>query len=203
MNVNNADVNLANDFAKLRDMKNELRRLEESISRRAERSPVTAADEARMLDDQARADSAYQAANRRAPPALPLEQPSAYRRRLADGVKAYSPRWQQADLASMPDDALAVVEQQIYADAVANGRTHGLKPHEIRERLTESGGGHKVIEFYGGEEAHFTRQFSRPPRLGVLKSQAEYTQMSRDANMARIDQIIRQRPVPQPLRTGF
>jgi hypothetical protein len=126
MNVNNADVNLANDFAKLRDMKNELRRLEESISRRAERSPVTAADEARMLDDQARADSAYQAANRRAPPALPLEQPSAYRRRLADGVKAYSPRWQQADLASMPDDALAVVEQQIYADAVANGRTHGL-----------------------------------------------------------------------------
>ena len=116
--MNNADVNLANDFAKLRDMKNELRRLEESLSRRAERSPVTAADEARMLDDQARADSAYQAANRRAPPALPLEQPSAYRRRLADGVKAYSPRWQQADLASMPDDALAVVEQQIYADAV-------------------------------------------------------------------------------------
>ena len=43
--MNSKDVSLANDFAKARDLRNELRRLEESIARRADRSPVTLEDE--------------------------------------------------------------------------------------------------------------------------------------------------------------
>ena len=53
---------------------------------------------------------------------------------------------------------------RVYADAARYGRTAGLKPLEIRERLSESHGGHKVIEFDGGPEAHFTSQFSRARR---------------------------------------
>ena len=87
--MNSKDVSLANDFAKARDLRNELRKLEESIARRADRSPVTIGDERRMGEMQARADSAYQAAGRRAPPALPLERPGEYRRRLAEGLQVY------------------------------------------------------------------------------------------------------------------
>jgi hypothetical protein len=194
----------AEKLEELQRLRSEVRRLERLAETEAKNMrPITELDERQMASMQARADSAYQSAGRRAPPPHAYERPDEYRRRLADGVRGYSPRWKSADLTALGDDALGVIETQIYADAATNGRTHGLKPHEIRERVTESGGGHKVIDFDGGEEAHFTRQFSRPPRFGVLKSQAEYTQMSRDANMARIDQIIRQRPVPQPMRTGF
>ena len=197
-------MSYADKLARLQEMRRELRALEQSAEAEAKRmQPLTEADERAMTAMQSRADSAYQSAGRRSPPPHAYERPDEYRRRLADGVKGYSPRWKSADLTALAGDALGVIETQIYADAATNGRTHGLKPHEIRERVTESGRGHKVIQFDGGEEAHFTRQFSRPPRFGVLKSQAEYAQMSRDANMARIDQIIRQRPVPLPLRTGF
>jgi hypothetical protein len=73
--MNSADVSLANDFARARDLRQELRRLEESIARRAERSPITEADERAMSSMQARADSAYTAAGRRAPPRSHLSAP--------------------------------------------------------------------------------------------------------------------------------
>ena len=185
--MNSKDVSLANDYAKARDLRNELRRLEESIARRAERSPVTIDDERRMHDTQARYDSAYGAANRRAPPPLPLEKPTEYRRRLAEGLQVYSPSWRGKDLSGITDEtAFTAIEGQIFADAASNGKTFGLKPREIRERVSEGHGGHKVIEFDGGPEAHFVRQFSREPRVGVFKTHAEYAAMSRDAQLSRI-----------------
>ena len=203
--MNSKDVSLVNDYAKARDLRNELRRLEESIARRADRSPVTLEDERRMHDTQVRYDSAYSAANRRAPPALPLERPDEYRRRLAEGLQVYSPSWRGKDLSGVTDEAaLAAIERQIFADAVANGRTFGLKPHEIRERVSEGHGGHKVIEFDGGSEAHFTHQFSRPGRLGSFKSQAEYAAMSRDAQLSRIGAIVHEyRPTMTAPRAAF
>ena len=188
----------AEKLEQLQRMRSELRAFERQAEAEAKRmQPLTEADERQMLGMQARADEAYVAAARRAPPPHAYERPDEYRRRLVDGVKGYSPKWRQVDIARMDDSVLPIAEKQIYADAVANGRTYELKPGEIRERLTESGGGHKVIEFDGGEDTHFTEQFRRPPRFGQLKSQAEYAQMSRDANAARIDQIIRgyQRPI--------
>ena len=203
MNLN--DLSLANDFARARDLRQELRRLEESISRRADRSPVTLEDEHRMTAMQGRADSAYQAAGRRAPPPLPLERPGEYHRRLLDGVKGYSPRWKSADLNVVTDEtALSVIERQVYADAATHGRTAGLKPLEIRELQSTSPGGHRQIEFVGGEEAHFTRQFSREPRLGVFRPREEYEAMSRDAQLSRIGAIVHEyRPTMAAPRAAF
>jgi hypothetical protein len=79
--MKHSDVTLANDYALARDLKQKLRALEESISRRANQSPITEADERAMVEMQSRADSAYVAAGRRAPVALPLERPDEYRRR--------------------------------------------------------------------------------------------------------------------------
>ena len=204
--MNSADVGLANDYVRARDLRQELRKLEELIARRAERSPITVADEHLMTSMQARADSAYVAANRKAPPPLPLERPAEYRRRLAAGLQVYSPKWRDNDLNVINDDAaLTAIEEQIFADAVANGRTYGIKPDEIRARERTDGSGHKVIEYDGGSRASYIRQFSREPPLAIFRSRAEYEAMSRDANLQRINEIIHQRPVPQPQRphAGF
>ena len=196
----------AEKLEQLQRMRAEVRRLERVAEAEARAMrPLTEADERAMSDMQVRADSAYMAANRRAPPPHAYERPDEYRRRLADGVKGYSLRWSKADLGLLPDDALNVAETQIYADAAIHGRTHGLRADEIRERVTESGGGHKVVEFDGGPGAHFVQQFRREPRRAVLKSMEHYAAMSRDTNLARINEIIRHRPIPQPMRphAGF
>ena len=127
-----------------------------------------------MTEMQSRADASYIAAGRRAPPALPLERPEEYRRRLADGVKTYSPRWREANLESINDDALGVIETQIYADAASNGKTAGLRPTEIRPIENRSPAGHTETTFVGGENASFIKQFARPARRAVFADQAEY-----------------------------
>jgi hypothetical protein len=103
----------------------------------------------------------------------------------------------------MDDAALAVVENLVFADAVQNGRTHGLKPGEIRERETRSEGGHRIVEFDGGENASFVDLFNRPARRAIFKSPAEYEQISRDNSLARIDEIIRYRPPLSAPRVMF
>jgi hypothetical protein len=194
----------AEKLEQLQHMRAELRNLERQAESEAKRmQPLTVDDERHMVEMQARADGAYMAANRKAPPPHAYERPDEYERRLAGGLAPLSSRWGKANVGDLPNGAFAIARDQIYADALANGRTHGLKPHEIRERVTQSSGGHKVIEFDGGAEVHFTQQFTRPPRFGTLKSDPEYRAMSRDANLTRIDQIVRQRPLPQPMRTGF
>ena len=194
----------AEKLEELQRLRAEVRRLERVAEVEAKRmQPLTESDERTMSAMQAHADSAYSSAERRAPPPHAYERPDEYRRRLVDGLKVYSEKWAGADFINMDANVLPIVEKQVFADAVANGRTHGLKLHEIRERVTQSGGGHKVIEFDGGSEAHFTQQFARPPRFASFRSDQEYRAMSRDAHLAKIDQIIRQRPVPQPMRTGF
>ena len=200
--MNSADVSLANDFAKARDLRRELRRLEESISRRAERRPITEQDERHMADMQGRADSAYTAAGRRAPPPLPLERPEEYRRRLADGVKSYSPRFREVDLSGVVDEGLAVIEQQIYTDAATHGRTHGLKSRQLKPIETRTAAGHSSIEYVGGPKAHFVRYFERPARRVVFKEPNEYMAMARDATVASIAHAYH-RPLVQAPRATF
>jgi hypothetical protein len=200
--VNSNDVNLANDYARARDMRNQLRRLEESIARRAERSPITEDDEHRMTEMQSRADEAYAAASRRAPPPLPLERPAEYRRRLADGVKAYSPRFREVDLSGVVDAGLAVIEGQIYSDAVTHGRTHGLQSRQLRPIETRTAAGHSAIEWAGGPEASFVRQFERPARRAVFQQPEQYAAMSRDVQVAQIAHAFH-RPTVQAPRAAF
>ena len=86
-----------------------------------------------MLGMQARADSAYIAANRRAPPPHAYERPKQYERRLVSGLQALSPDWSRADVLNLHESAFEAVRDQVYADAARYGRTAGLKPVEIRE----------------------------------------------------------------------
>ncbi len=192
------DFDLANAYAIARDLRQRLHSLEERIAREADQSPITVADERRMADLQARANSIYTQADRHAPAPLPLERPDTYRRRLAKGLQEYSPKWRSADLSALDDVALDVIEQQIFADAAANSKTHGLKPGEIVPRKSAELDGHVRVDYVGGEGAWFGHLFTRPPQRALLKSQGEYDAMTRADQLSRISEIIRHRPVPAP-----
>jgi hypothetical protein len=188
----------------LQRMRSQTRALEKQLEREARSmQPITEQDERRMYADQVGFNPAYQAANRRAPPPLPYERPAQYSRRLAAGLQPLSSRWSKADLDALPDGAFAVAADQIRADAIKAGPTAGLAPGEIRARVDESGAGHRVVRYDGGPGAHYIRKFARAVHVGVLKSQEEYSRMSRDANLARLSEVVRHRPKPQPLRIGF
>ena len=81
------------------------------------------------------------------------------RRRLVSGLQVYQPDfWRGNVLNGISTRAHSrPIEGQIYRRRGRNGGQFGLKPLEIRERVSEGHGGHKVIEFDGGPEAHFVR----------------------------------------------
>jgi hypothetical protein len=195
----------AEKLEELQRLKAEVRRLERLAETEAKSMrPLTEADEHQMRADQVEYDPAYQAANRRAPPAMPFERPGEYRRRLAVGIQTLSTRWAKADLNAQDDKVFEITSQQIRADAIANGRTHGLQPLEIRRRVREDASGHRVVEYDGGPRASYIRQFTRPPQLAIFKSEEEYRAMSRDANLSRINEIVRTlRPPLQAPRAAF
>lgn len=121
---------------------------------------------------------------------------------MAAGLAEYCPRLRGADFATIADDALNVIEPLIFADAIANAATHGLKPDEIRvvEKIGE--GGHREREYAGGERAHFSREFRPPLRFARLRSQSEYKSMARDSALRNIGEIARRPPLNAP-RAAF
>lgn len=115
-----------------------------------------------MADFQSRADEAYQAFGRRAPPPQSGETPIGYRRRLANGLKTHSADWKAVELRGISDDVLALAERKIYADAVtASKSADDLAEGVLVARTRRTDAGHTVIE-YRGRDTIF-KQFSSPP----------------------------------------
>jgi hypothetical protein len=196
-------MSYANILEEIQRRRAEVRRLEQLAEREARAmQPLTEQDERQMATLQSRADSAYQAAGRRAPPPLAHERVDAYQRRLVAGVQSYSPRWAKADIDAISADALPIAESQIYADAASHGRTHGLAARQIREHVSCTSAGHTQVEFVGGPEAHFIRAFERPARRATFRKPEEYTAMARDTQMAAITNAYH-RPTVQSPRASF
>jgi hypothetical protein len=178
---------------RLQALRAQTRALEQQVERQARSmSPLTEADERSMQAMQAKADAAYMEANRRAPPPLGHERPDEYRMRLISGLQRYSPRWKSADLRSTAAaaGALDIVETQIFDDARKYGRTADLRPGEIRERPLTTPAGTRVIEFDGGEGAHFTRQFAHPAFRAQFHTPEHYHAVSRNNILARITERV-------------
>jgi hypothetical protein len=193
-------MSYADKLARLQEMRRELRALEQSAEAEAKSMrPLTADDERRMLGMQTRADDAYQAANRRAPPPLPLENPDQYRLRLADGLKVYSPKWRNVDLSNVADaGALDVAENQVFADAGQHGSRAGLRPGQIRERIGKSHAGHTEITF-DGIDVHFTEAFRRAPRYATWINEGR-----NDRGAPRPEQVVHAYPtMVQAPRASF
>ncbi|MDX5930503.1 hypothetical protein [Acidiphilium acidophilum] len=111
-------------------------------------------DRNQIAEARSRADSVFQAAlGRTVPDPVPGERPIAYRRRLADALKKFSPTLSTARLDSVAGAALDVVETRIYADALeavktpavmAAGQIRAIKKREL---------GHEVTEYVGDPQA--------------------------------------------------
>jgi hypothetical protein len=190
----------------LHRLRAEVRRLERQAEAEAKSmSPLTIDDEHRMVAAQSRADALYRGAGRLPAPAPePHERPAAYERRLAAGLAVYSPRWSKANVERMPDDAFAIARDQIYADAAANAKTHGLKARELKPIPTRSASGHESIEWAGGPDAHFVRAFERPARRAQFQAPEDYARMMQTAAMQRVGEVVRtMRPPLQAPRAGF
>lgn len=115
-----------------------------------------------MADAQFKADGAYQAFGKQAPPPMSGETVVGYRRRLADGLRAHSPDWKSIDLQGISADVLDLAEKKIYSDAVIASRSSEDIAEGIfvpRKRVTESG--HHVIEYRG--RTTIFKQFSSAP----------------------------------------
>lgn len=188
-------------LTKIQEMRRALREAERQAENEAVRmQPLTETDERRMYADQAEFDPAYAAAYRKAPPPLAHERPGEYRRRLVAGLSGYSDRWRKADFDAMSDDVLAIAGPQVRADAIANGKTAGLRPGELRE-ITKNNGGAVISEFIGDPDTTwFGQTFTRRPAIARLKSHAEYADMARTDAMRQVSEVIRHRPLPQPVR---
>jgi hypothetical protein len=77
-------------------------------------------DDLAALDKaQSRADSVANYWGDKASAPVPGETPIAYRRRQLETLRQHSPKFKGKSFATLPADALDMVEEQVYADAIA------------------------------------------------------------------------------------
>ena len=197
-------MSYSDKLEELHRLRAEVRRLERQAEAEAKAmSPLTIDDEHRMVAAQSRADALYRGAGRLPAPAPePHERPAAYERRLADGLRSYSPRWSKANVERMPDDVFAIARDQIYADAATNAKSHGLEARQLKPIPARTAAGHESVEWVGGPQSWFGRQFERPARRAILKSAEKYAAMSRDATVASIAHAYH-RPTVQAPHAAF
>jgi hypothetical protein len=138
-----------------------------ALKSRMAAKPRSDAEYTAMLERQARADSIYSAfgSGRGAPRFLDGETDAVYRRRLINGLRKHSPRWKDIDITHIADDALGVVERDVYNDSMAAAlNPPDLGEGELRERRTRTAGGHEVTEFIGRPRS-WIDEFSCVPRM--------------------------------------
>lgn len=104
-----------------------------------------------MADAQAKADSVASAFGQSASRPQIGESVLGYRKRQAAKFKSHSPAYKDIDITKIADDSLfAIVEKQIYADAVNAANNPVLAQGEgLREIKTRSPAGHQISTFKG------------------------------------------------------
>ena len=125
-------------------------------------------DAAEMADAQAKADSVAMAFGDSAPRPMAGETVHGYRLRSLKPFQKHSKAWNGRDISKLPPDALAVVADQIYADAATAARDPSTIPAgEMRRRvIINPDTGHRIIEYEGNSPA-WMNAFRRPPQRMV------------------------------------
>lgn len=125
--------------------------------------PLSDADYALMADAQAKADSVYSAHGKSAPRALNGEDVLAYRKRLARGMKGFSPEWKAVELSGLDESTFGVIEGKIYSDALEAANHPSNTEAGLRGVTRDTGTGHKITTFYGQPDAWMST--FRTPRM--------------------------------------
>jgi hypothetical protein len=128
------------------------------------RVPVAAEDRGALTAIQSRADAVAVQLGKRADVFMAGETPAMYKRRMAAALQEYSAKWKGIKLDSLPDEAFAIAEDSIYADAVIAARNPSdIQPGRARAVTKVLPTGHTETTFHGNDY-HFTQAFGRPAR---------------------------------------
>lgn len=112
------------------------------------------ADERRALSEaQAIAERAFSAFNDAAPAPMAGETLGDYRRRLARPMQKHSKRWEKIELDSLTEDALAIAESDIYADAISASTDPTVIGAGRLMPITVRQGGHEITRYHGSAGA--------------------------------------------------
>lgn len=147
------------------DLRQQIRAQQQTIARlEAMMKPKSDDEHAAFADAQARADAVFNGFGTRAPRPLEGETLIDYRKRLATKLKSHSANWKGVKLSILPDEAFAVAENQIYADATtAASNPADLEAGELRMvTKIDPATGVRSNVFYGKES--FVKQLGRPGR---------------------------------------
>lgn len=129
------------------DLRNRIAQMERALK------PLSSADRDALSIAQARADGVAQLFGKQANPPLHGENPIAYRKRLAEALKKYSPEMKDVRMDSLNGSAFKIIEDKIYADAQAHARrpseaTEGrlipIRSNELGREITRFEGDPKV-----------------------------------------------------------
>ncbi len=158
-----ADALMAKQAAEIAELRSRINRLSKQPTI-DERNMIAAA--------RRRADGIYTALNRDMPEVLPGESPSAYRRRLADGLKDLSPSLKTVVMDSLPEDVFGLTEERIYQDAIeATKRPDVVPPMQLRAHQYQDSTGHLVTEYFGDNLA-WMAPFMAPGHVSRINKQA-------------------------------
>jgi 8-oxo-dGTP pyrophosphatase MutT (NUDIX family) len=118
-----------------------------------------------LIDAQAKADAVYAEFGKSAPHPVRGETAPLYRRRVMRDLKVHSPELKDADFNAVADDqALAMIEKQVYADATAAARNPvDIEPGILIPRTRKDPVTQQVITTFVGKDTFF-HSFSRAPR---------------------------------------
>jgi len=117
-------------------------------------SIIADADRERFATIQESADPAFQAFGDRAPGPLEGETPTQYKRRLGAKLQSHSPKWKDARLSAVSDDAmLDTILHDVYADSITAARRGVDVPAGHLRKIERQSGGHTIIEWEGQPES--------------------------------------------------
>jgi hypothetical protein len=123
-----------------------------------------------LADAQAFADSVFVKFGKKAQMPMPGERAVAYRKRMINQLKAYSPAWKDTDLSTINDSQiLKNIEVQVFADAAkASRKPLDLKPGQLREVRKPLGYGREAVEFVGDCDG-WMNEFKLRPAVGKFR----------------------------------
>jgi hypothetical protein len=130
--------------------------------------PRSDEEHAAFADAQAKADAVFEGFGKQAPRPLEGESLLNYRKRLATALRPHSQTWQKVPFSTLGEEAFAIAEAQVYADAARSASTaSNLGEGEMREvTRTNPRTGLKTTVFYGADS--FVKEMGSQPRLARI-----------------------------------
>ena len=136
---------------------------------KAANRPLTMAERDDIAKAFHRADKAYQSLGDQTPQAIPGESPIAYRRRLANGLRAYTQSWKTyAFHDSQQSQDFRLVEDAIYSEAAAFAKTPQSDGKRVTREVVTYPHGKTRTEFIG-DSRDFFAPFMHPRKFAVTK----------------------------------